>query len=42
MELGLSVAKATQCDVLFINAKLRVWDTIPKINVTCFNNKFRQ
>ena len=26
----LSVAEATQCDVLFINAKLRVWDTIPK------------
>ena len=38
----LSVAEATQCDVLFIYAKLKVWDTIPKINVTCSNNKFSQ
>ena len=30
----LSVAEATQCDELFINAKLKVRDTIPKINVT--------
>ena len=38
----LSVAEATQCDELFINAKLKVWDTIRKINVTCFNNKYSQ
>ena len=38
----LSVPNAKYRDVLYTFAKLRVWDTIPKINVIGFINKFSQ